>query len=606
MKSILALGLSLLLAATSLAAPPANDSFANRQVVTGLVNILNINNIIEATTEGGEPMTDTDVPYSLWYEWTAPDDGKVQLDSINTPYGMVIDVFFGNTLNTLQFITNDFDFPSIVTLPVTKGSAYIIRCRGQRWNNSLGTKVAHAGDVGHLGINLRTDTQYNGVPLQRPSTVNNDLFVNRVKLSGSSVTVIGYNAFATNENGEPNSSTGTKTLWWEWTAPADGTFSLQRSAESNANVLCIFTGSQIGSLTLVGRTTSTAAGRGSILAGETIQISMGGNSPGTAIFGLNFTPNANAHYWQSNTLTTNGNAAIGKRTGVAHGSWAMYFYKGTDGNIWCVYYGGGTSWTQAQLTTAANVDDWLTVAPTYNLLCYRGADGNLYAVYPSNGIWVTAKLSNQTANVAGDLAVDPVNNYIYYRGTDNGLWIVYVKNGVWTQLSLSATYGFSAAVAGDLTVDAGSHLVYYRGTDSQMYATYLSGATWRQAMLTNTPNVGGALTADSGYLVYYRSNTDNTPWACYLNGGVWTQVRMDATATISTATSVGSLYGHYTLMYLDANQQCSVEYLAGSTWVHRVLGDGGSNLVGGLSMQYGSNWCFAQRGDGHVILFVYR
>lgn len=597
MKFIVALALSLLLATTSQAAPPPNDNFANRQVVTGLVNILTINNIVESTIESGEQNIDTTYPNSVWYEWTAPDDGRVQFDTTNSANSAWLDIYFGGTLNTLKPIVRDVGSPAVITLPVTRGSVFVIRYR---------MFLPSAGYVGHLGINLRTDTKYNGVPMQRPSTVNNDLFANRVKLSGSNITAIGYNAFASNESGEPTSSS-TNTLWWEWTAPADGTITIDRDAASSALVLCLFTGTQIGSLTLAARDSGFTPHqiKGTVTAGTTFQISMGYGT-GTAIFGLNFTANANAQYWQSNTLTINGNAATGKRTGAVHASWPLYFYKGTDNNIWCVYYGGGTAWTQVQLTTAGNVDDWLTSMSSYNMVCYRGTDGNLYGVYLNGASWATAKLSNLTANVAGDVAVDTSYNVIYYRGTDNALWVAYISGGVWTQLSLSSTYGFSPVVGGDLTVDESTHLVYYRGTDSQLYAAYYNGSRWLQAKLTNSANVGGALTADSGYLVYYRSNIDNTPWACYLNSGIWTQVRLDATAAISTATSVGSLYGHFTLMYLDTNQQYSVEYLAGSTWTHRILGDGGSNLVGGLSMQHGTNWCFAQRGDGHIVVFVYR
>ena len=313
-----------------------------------------------------------------------------------------------------------------------------------------------------------------------------------------------------------------------------------------------------------------------------------------------------AHYWQSSALTVSANATVGKRTGVVHASWPLYFYKGTDNNIWCVYYGGGALWVQVQLTTAANVDDWLTVVPYYNLLCYRGTDGNLYGVYLNGSTWATAKLSNVTANVAGDLAVDPVWNIIYYRGTDGGLWVAYINGGAWSQWSLSAVYGFPPIVGGDLCVDANSHFVYFRGTDNHMYVAYYNGVRWLQVKLSNTPNVGGALTADSGNLVYYRSGADNTPWATYWNGVAWQQVQLDSGTTMSTATSVSSLYALHTWLYLDANGQCGVEYVNGSSWAHAKLGDGGSSLVGGLSVQHGTNWAFAQRSDGHVVIFYYQ
>ena len=320
---------------------------------------------------------------------------------------------------------------------------------------------------------------------------------------------------------------------------------------------------------------------------------------------VTFTYAPGAH-WQSIALTAAANAAIGKRTGVAHASWPLYYYKGTDNNIWCVYYGGGSAWTQVQLTTAANVDDWLTFLPTYNMLCYRSTDGNLYAVYLSGSTWVTANLSSVTANVAGDIAVDPAWNLIYYRAADGSLWGAYVSGGQWVQASITAASSLPANVAGDLSVDAGSHLLYYRGTDNHLYTTYYGGGRWNQAKLSNTPNIGGAVTADSGYLVYYRNNTDNTPWATYWNGVAWQQVQLDFGTTMSTATSLSSLYALHTWLYLDANGQCGVEYVNGNSWAHAKLGDGGSSLVGGLSVQHGTNWAFAQRSDGHVLIFYYQ
>jgi hypothetical protein len=337
MKTTLALLAIFTLTTLGFAAPPPNDNFANRQVVTGLVNILTINNMDQATTESGEPNTLSGYPYSVWYEWTAPDDGKVQFDGANSQFTHAIDVYFGGTLNTLKYIGGNQPGGTTYAkyvLPVTKGSTYVIRYRSYS-----GYPYTDAGEVGYLGINLRTDTQYNGIPLQRTSTVNNDLFANRVKIVKPSATMIGYNAFASNESGEPNSSTGPYSVWWEYTFPANGRAVIQRGTESDANILCVFTGSQIGSLTLGLRDTSRRQIVVTGTAGDTIQISMGsGFNTGSAIFGLSFTQST-----ATRDLNGDGNADILLQN--AAGQVYAWYMDGSGGIASGGYiYGGGLPW----------------------------------------------------------------------------------------------------------------------------------------------------------------------------------------------------------------------------------------------------------------------
>ena len=72
---------ALLLAAAAPAAPPANDNFANEQVISGETGSTSGNNA-EATAEPGEPShTGWDAAYSVWYRWTAPYTGKVAFEA---------------------------------------------------------------------------------------------------------------------------------------------------------------------------------------------------------------------------------------------------------------------------------------------------------------------------------------------------------------------------------------------------------------------------------------------------------------------------------------------------------------------------------------------
>jgi alpha-tubulin suppressor-like RCC1 family protein len=81
----------------------------------------------------------------------------------------------------------------------------------------------------------------------------NDLFANRIKITGSSNTVAGSNAFATEEPGEPEhaDNPGGSSVWWTWTAPTNGIVTVGTAGSSFDTLLAIYTGSSVSDLTLV-------------------------------------------------------------------------------------------------------------------------------------------------------------------------------------------------------------------------------------------------------------------------------------------------------------------------------------------------------------------
>ena len=78
----------------------------------------------------------------------------------------------------------------------------------------------------------------------------NDQFANRITLSGGNLSTTGSNGGAGTESGEPSRVGGARygaTVWWRWTAPANGTVSIDTSGSSFNTVLGAYTGS-LGSL----------------------------------------------------------------------------------------------------------------------------------------------------------------------------------------------------------------------------------------------------------------------------------------------------------------------------------------------------------------------
>src|SRR6266516_2922514 len=78
----------------------------------------------------------------------------------------------------------------------------------------------------------------------RPAEVN-DRFANRLPLSGTNLTVTGSNTNATKEAGEPDhaGNGGGKSVWWTWTAPADGEVQITTDDSSFDTLLGVYLGS---------------------------------------------------------------------------------------------------------------------------------------------------------------------------------------------------------------------------------------------------------------------------------------------------------------------------------------------------------------------------
>jgi hypothetical protein len=123
--------------------PPPNDNFDNRTVLSGShVTITNYN--WGATTEPGEPTLG--IPYpggkTLWWTWTAPSNGWVNLSTAGSGFDARLGVLIGSTLtNQVRVAANDnagFSGPDYlqarVQFEVTSNMAYNIVVDGIAWD----------------------------------------------------------------------------------------------------------------------------------------------------------------------------------------------------------------------------------------------------------------------------------------------------------------------------------------------------------------------------------------------------------------------------------------------------------------------------------------
>jgi hypothetical protein len=140
-------------------------------------------------------------------------------------------------------------------------------------------------------------------PPQPPPAPDNDNFAAAALLSGETGTVSGTNAGATGESGEPDhassTSTGRRSVWYNWTANATGQTNFNTSGSNYDTVLGIYIGNNVGALTLIGSNDDVQPGviqhstvSFSAVAGTTYRIAVDGFELDTGNFVLNWSGSA--------------------------------------------------------------------------------------------------------------------------------------------------------------------------------------------------------------------------------------------------------------------------------------------------------------------------
>jgi hypothetical protein len=128
-----------------------------------------------------------------------------------------------------------------------------------------------------------------------PTAPPNDNFANRIALTGDTANATGSNIRATAEPGEPNQSGQINSVWWTWTAPNTGTYTINTEGSGYDTWLSLFTGSDVSNLSLIAADDDSGEGLTSriylnAIAGQTYQIAVEGWSSSTGPINLNIAP----------------------------------------------------------------------------------------------------------------------------------------------------------------------------------------------------------------------------------------------------------------------------------------------------------------------------
>jgi hypothetical protein len=270
----------------------------------------------------------------------------------------------------------------------------------------------------------------------------NDMFANRIPIIGMTNTVFGSNILATKEPGEPNHDgvVGGASVWWAWTAPANGSVIVNTFGSSFDTVLAVYTGTAVSNLTWVASDDDygsllTSLVNFNVSAGTTYQIAVDGYGAATGTIVLNiqyatFTAPVITGQPVSRTVV-NGNPAsfnvfangqsplayqwyINTNTPIAGGTNATLLFANAITNETGSYMAIVTNVYGSATSSVAN----LTVAVLPNIYgIIRNANGSITlgmadAPNGTNRVWYTTNLASPIVWTV--LATN--------RSSANGLW----------------------------------------------------------------------------------------------------------------------------------------------------------------------------------------
>ena len=217
-------------------------------------------------------------------------------------------------------------------------------------NESITTRL---GRLTGSGVSI-TDTR-NGIAKPRIHLLAaqgapfNDGFASAFSLAGSGGQASGWNYNASVETGEPNhtGNAGGKSVWWQWTAPASGSFSLNTHGSGFDTLLALYTGGTVSTLSTLasndndGSTGNTSGLNANVSAGSLYRIVVDGKSGASGVVTLNWSLRQaqtidfsaiGAHSAQT-TLSLNAMASSGLPVSYSSGNTGVCIVNGSQATL---------------------------------------------------------------------------------------------------------------------------------------------------------------------------------------------------------------------------------------------------------------------------------
>ncbi len=244
--------------------PPPNDFLGAADPIASDSDEAGYNYL--AGKEGGEPSHAGNAGgHSVWYAWQAPSSGPVQLDTCGSDFDTLLAVYTGAEVGSLNPVAANDDGAacgpqSELSFAAAAGTTYRIAVDGKD------------GAVGTFQLRL--------APVHPPgSPPANDDFSSPEPLSGREArsSPSDANTNATKQVGEPDhaGNPGGGSIWYRWTAPADGTAKIDTCNSGFDTLLAVYDGEGVGALTPVAANDDSAVcGPGSEVLGTGSRITM--------------------------------------------------------------------------------------------------------------------------------------------------------------------------------------------------------------------------------------------------------------------------------------------------------------------------------------------
>ncbi|HON07340.1 MAG TPA: PPC domain-containing protein [Verrucomicrobiota bacterium] len=220
---------------------PANDMFTNRTILPSIDKITVTGNNMYASSEDGEPKhAGLNNGKSVWWSWTAPQTGPVQISTAGSDFDTLLAVYTGNSVTSLVTVATNNDDPvfgditSSVSFDAIKGITYHIAVDGLMFGYYY-----ESVDNGNIVLSI--------VQVVSP---DNDNFANRILVSGDLINIVGSNQNATKEMGEPSHAgdEGGSSVWWSWRPPFTGFVTISTFGSDFDTTLAVYTGTSVTNL----------------------------------------------------------------------------------------------------------------------------------------------------------------------------------------------------------------------------------------------------------------------------------------------------------------------------------------------------------------------
>ena len=380
---------------------PTNDHFVNRTTLTGL-DIRWFGTITGATIEPGEPPRGSFAPTaSVWYAWSAPLSGDVEIGFSFVEFFAVFGVYRGTNLNDLVAVTNG----------VAVGTAKFRAQAGKTYSIAIDSGAG------------QTDAFWMALTLT-PAPPN-DNFAKATRVTGWNGWMQSSNAAASVEVGEPR-HVGTngpfgKSIWWRWAAPDHGMWQIDLSRLATNTALAVYNGSSVSNLTALasnrssfGTTLTALSVR--VAAGTEYFIAADHTNDVLIDFNFSFSPApVNDYFTNRLTLTGNTGAVVATTVNATVEPGEPFISFGGQQTIWWTWTAPTTSPTTFQFVDQSHRLD----VYTNNALGSLQALGGLDFLFQGFGRYVMPNARAGGAyqfRVRPDLAAGPFS-FVWYQSS---------------------------------------------------------------------------------------------------------------------------------------------------------------------------------------------